>query len=286
MQEKAKDITLDILVDILAGTLIAAGTYNFAAASEFPLVGFNGIGLILYHLFGLPIGTVAILLNIPVAIVCYRILGKEFFKKSLVTIFISSMIIDFVAPMFPVYHGEKILAAVCTGTISGIGYALLYMRGSSSGGTDFIMLSIKALHPHMSLGKISFAMETVVIVAGTVLVSKNVDGLIYGMVISFIISIVIDKVMYGLSSGKMALIVTDKAPEVAARIDKVVGRGSTLLKGKGSYSGKDKEVVMSACNNKQMFAIKEAVKEIDPYAFMVIMESSEVFGAGFKEKKM
>lgn len=81
-----KKVSIDILMDIIGGILIAIGTYNFAAASEFPMVGFNGIGLILYHLFGMPIGTVAFVLNIPVAIACFKILGRDFFIRSIRTI--------------------------------------------------------------------------------------------------------------------------------------------------------------------------------------------------------
>ena len=80
--------------------------------AKFPMVGFNGIALIFYHLFGLPIGTVAMLLNIPVAIVCFRILGKDFFIRSIRTIIITSVIMDVVAPMFPVYTGDRMLAAI------------------------------------------------------------------------------------------------------------------------------------------------------------------------------
>ncbi len=277
-------LAVDILVDIAGGILIAVGTYNFAATAEFPMVGFNGIGLILYHLFGLPIGTVAFVLNIPVAICCFKILGKDFFIRSIRTIIITSLIMDFVAPLFPVYEGDMMLAAICTGVLSGLGYALIFMRGSSTGGSDFIMLSIKELHPHLSLGNISFAMEAVVILAGTILVSKNIDGLIYGMLISFILSVMVDKVMYGISAGKMALIVTDHAREVAERIDQTVGRGSTFLKARGSFSEADKDVVMCACSTKQMYGIRTLVKEIDPNAFLIIMESNEVVGYGFKEK--
>ena len=281
---RVKKWVVDVLVDIVGGILIAVGAYNFAAAAEFPMVGFNGIGLILYHLFGLPIGTVAFVLNIPVAIGCYKILGRDFFVRSIRTIIITSIIMDVVAPLFPIYEGDRMLAAICTGVLSGLGYALIYMRGSSTGGSDFIMLSVKALHPHLSLGHISFAMEAVVIVAGTLLVSRNIDGLIYGMMISFILSVMIDKVMYGISAGKMALVVTDSAREIAEQIDRVIGRGCTFLKAKGSFSEEEKDVVMCACSTKQMYGIKTLVKEIDPNAFLIIMESNEVVGYGFKEK--
>lgn len=102
------------------------------------------------------------------------------------------------------------------------------------------MLSIKALNPHLSLGKISFALEALVVLLGTALVSRDMDSLIYGMIISFLLSMVVDKVMYGIDAGKMTLIVTDYAKEVAERIDQAVGRGSTFLKATGSFSQEEK----------------------------------------------
>ena len=269
-------------IDIFGGVLIALATYNFAAASEFPVVGLNGIALIFYHLWGLPIGKVALILNIPIALCCFRILGRNFFLRSLRTILITSFLMDYAAPLFPVYQGDRMLAAICTGVLSGLGFALIYMRDSSTGGADFVMLTLKALNPHLTLGKIAFAMDAFIVVLGTVIVSKDIDSLIYGMIISFLLSTVVDKVMYGIDAGKMTLIVTDYAKEVAQKIDEVTARGATFLKAEGSYSGDEKDVVMCACNNKQMYSIRNAVKEIDPKAFIIIMESNEVLGEGFK----
>lgn len=273
----------DVLVDIAGGILIALGTYNFAAASNFPMVGLNGIALIFYQLFGTPIGLVAMLLNVPIAIGCYRILGRDFFLRSIRTIIITSVIMDCVAPLLPVYEGDRMLSAVCTGILSGLGYALIYMRNSSTGGADFVMMSIKAKHPHISLGKIAFVTDFLVVLIGVVVVTRDVDSLIYGAIISYLLSMVVDKVMYGVDAGKMTLIVTDYPKEVAEKIDELVGRGSTFLKAQGSYSGDEKDVVMCACNNKQMFAIRNMVRQIDDKAFIIIMESNEVLGEGFKD---
>ncbi|MDY6038812.1 MAG: YitT family protein [Eubacterium sp.] len=279
-----KKLAIDVLYDIIGGIFIALGAYNFAAAAHFPLVGFTGIALITHHLFGLPIGAVSIALNIPVAIICYKILGKKYFLNSIKSLIITSAIIDYIAPKFPVYTGDTMLAAICTGVLSGIGYALIYMRGSSTGGADFIILTIKAKKPYMTIGRIAFIMDCAIVMIGAAIVSKSVNGLIYGILISYIISMVIDKLMFGLSSGKMALIVTDKPGEIAAGIDDVIERGATFLKAKGSYSEEDKSVVMCACSNKQTYRINEVINEVDPKAFMIIVESHEVFGEGFGRK--
>ena len=102
-----KNLSLDILIDVISGILIALGTYNFAAEADFPMVGVNGIALIFYHLFGSPIGTVALILNIPIAIFCFRILGRVFFMHSVRTIIITSLIMDYVAPLFSRLYGRS-----------------------------------------------------------------------------------------------------------------------------------------------------------------------------------
>lgn len=283
-KNKTSELAKDIAIDIIGGLLIAVGVYNFAAASQFPMVGINGIALIFYQLFGLPIGTVAMILNIPIALFTFRILGHRFFMRSIRTIIISSIIMDVVAPLFPMYTGDRLLSAICCGVLSGFGYAMIYMRDSSTGGADFITLSIRAKNPHLSIGNIAFIMDASIVALGTVLVSKDIDSLIYGVIISYLLSTVVDKVMYGIDEGKVALIVTEHGPAVCEKIDAVLGRGSTILKGIGSYSKLEKDVVMCACNNKQMYGIRKLIKEVDKKAFLVIMESNEVVGEGFKEE--
>ena len=129
-----KEIGLDVLVDIVAGMLIAVGVYNFALNANFPVAGFSGIAIIMYHLLGLPVGIGTIILNIPVSIFCYKFLGRTFFLKSVKSMVISSVLMDYVAPLLPVYDGSRFLAALCMGVLCGIGYAMIFMRGSSTGG--------------------------------------------------------------------------------------------------------------------------------------------------------
>ena len=268
----------------MAGMVIAIGVYNFALNANFPVAGFSGIAIILYHLFRIPVGIGTILLNIPVSIFCYKFLGRTFFLKSVKSMIISSILMDYVAPMFPVYNGSRLLAALCMGVLCGGGYAAIFMRGSSTGGQDFITMAIKKVKPHMTLGVITFGFDICTILLGTILVFKDVDGLIYGIIVTYLMAIVMDRIMYGIDEGKMTLIVTEHGDEVAEQIDEYSGRGSTILQGMGSYSKKKKDVVMCACNNKQMYTIKKMVRQIDPQAFTIIMESNEVVGEGFKEE--
>lgn len=278
-----KDLSIDILIDIAAGMLIAVGVYNFALNANFPVAGFSGIAIVMYHLLGLPVGLGTIILNIPVAIFCYKFLGRNFFFKSLKSMIISSFFMDYIAPHLPVYDGSRLLAALCMGVLCGVGYALIFMRGSSTGGQDFISVAIRKVSPHITLGVITFVLDIFTIILGSVLVFKDVDGLIYGIIVTYLMAVVMDRILYGIDEGKMTFIVTEHGDEVAAQIDEYSGRGSTLLKGMGSYSKDKKDVVMCACNNKQMYTIKKLVRKVDPQAFTIIMESNEVVGEGFKE---
>ena len=277
-----KEIAIDVGADVLGGLLISIGVYNFAVASGFPVAGVSGIAVLFYHFFHIPIGIMTILLNIPIVLVCYRLLGKRFFWKSVKTMLISNFMIDQIAPLLPVYQGELILASVCIGIFAGMGYALLYTRDTSTGGADFIFMAIRKWKPHLSLGRIIITFDFAVIIIGGILRNGNIESIIYGLIGSYILSVVVDKAMYGVNAGKMTLIVTEHGQEVADKIYELAERGATLLRGVGSYSKEEKQVVMCACSNKQMHVIQKAVKEIDEEAFLVIMESSEVRGKGFR----
>lgn len=279
-QNKYQAFAVQLLWEMIGSIFIAIGIYNFAVQAKFPMTGFSGISIILYRLFNIPIGFSTILLNIPVAILCYKLLGKKFFISSLRCMFISSMIIDYLAPLFPVYTGNRLLAALCTGVFGGIGYALIYARNSSTGGSDFIIMAVKALYPHLSLGNIAFCSDVGIILVGGI-IFQDVDGIIYGMIVNAIFAVAVDKIMYGLNSGKMALIVTEHGKKICQVIDECSQRGSTILHAQGGYQGEDKQVVMCACGNKEMFRVLQSVKEADPKSFTIILESHEVHGEGF-----
>ena len=270
-----------LLMELTGSLLVAAAIYNFAVQAAFPMTGFSGISLILYRLFGISIGLSTILLNIPVAFFCYRLLGRSFFISSLRCMLLSSVLVDYVAPLFPVYEGSRLLAALCTGIIGGFGYSLIYMQGSSTGGMDFIIMAIKALRPYLSLGKIAFWADVGIILAGGILF-RDVDGIIYGMIVNYLFAWMIDKTIYGVNTGKLALIITQNGKKIANVIDANCHRGSTIFQAQGGYRGQKKQVVMCALSNREMYLVQREVKETDPNAFLIILESNEVHGEGFR----
>lgn len=268
-------------MEIVGSILVAVGVYNFAVAAKFPMTGFSGVSIILYRLVGMPIGVSTVLLNVPLALWSRKLLGQRFLISSLRCMLLSSVFIDLAAPLFPVYEGSRLLAALCTGVIAGLGYALIYLQNSSTGGMDFISLSIKTKRPHLSLGKIIFTLDMSVVFIGGI-IFRDVDGLICGAVVSFIMASVVDKVMYGINAGKAALIITEQAGLVCEVINKCVGRGTTIIAARGGYSGREKQIVLCACSGREMHMVRRAVKDADPASFMMILETGEVHGEGFK----
>ena len=271
----------DTLTEIVGSILTGVAIYNFAVPARFPMTGFSGLALILYRLFGTPIGVMTIVLNIPVALICYRLLGRQFFFRSLRCMVLSSLFIDYAAPLLPLYTGDRLLASICTGVLGGLGYAMIYMRSSSTGGSDFIVMAVKAVRPHVQLGKIIFITDAVIIGLGG-LIFRDFDGVIYGLIIDYIYAIVTDKIMYGMNAGKLALVVTDHGKAAADKIDELCGRGATIIEARGAFRGDPRQMVMCACSTKEMLTVERAVKLVDPNAFTVILESNEVVGEGFK----
>lgn len=188
---------------------------------------------------------------------------------------------DFVLPALPVYSGDRLLAAVCGGVVMGIGDALIYMQNSSTGGLDFVTMAIKVKHPHMPFGNLTFGAAMAVIIANG-LVFRDVDAIIYGILLNFLASTVINKMMFGFNSCMLAMIVTEDGPAVCAAIDEAVDRGSTILKAYGGYKQERRDVVLCACNSKQLYEIEKLVKRMDPASFTIMLQANEVQGEGFR----
>ncbi len=281
MLQKRKELCKDILYDVIGSFIFGLGVYTFALKGEFAPGGITGLALIINYITGLPIGIMSLVLNIPIILGTFRILGRKFFLKSLRTMVISSAIIDGILPLIPVYEGSRLLAAVFSGILMGGGLAVIYMRDSSTGGADFLIHAAKRKAPHFSFGQISLILDAAVILLG-IPAFGDIDSVLYGMISAFALTIVMDKIMYGAGSGKLALIITDYGKEVAQAIDQSVERGATLVDVTGSYSGNKKDMVMCACSNNEVFKVRSAAHQVDANAMVMICEANEVFGEGFR----
>ena len=276
---------INLLLEVLGCFISAAGIYSFAVAAEVPVTGVAGISAILYRLFGLPMGLSNVLINVPIIFFSYKLLGRSFLLRSLRCMILFAVFTDYLLPFMPVYTGNRLLATICGSVVSGIGDALIYMQNSSTGGIDFVTMAIKAKHPHLPFGNLTFgAALAVILLNGAVF--HDVDSIIYGLMFNFIVAAVINKMMFGFSSSMLALIVTDDGKAACEEIDRVADRGSTILQGRGGYGGQPKDVVLCACSNKQLYEIEHAMQTLDPGCFIIMLQSNEVQGEGFRRLEL
>lgn len=281
-KQKLNTFLIDIFYDIIGSIFLGMGIYSFAKNANFAPGGLSGLSLILNYITNIPIGLLTLLLNIPLILISYKVLGKTFIFKSLKTIIINTIFFDYIMPKFPTYNGMNLTASIFTGLFIGIGCGFIYLRGSSTGGTDFIILSIKQKLPHFSVGQIVLVINSIIVISGGA-VYKDIDSILCGMIATIITTIVIDKIMCGATNGKLLLIILDKGKgkELSQDIFKLVHRGATIVDAKGSYKGSPKEIVLCACSSMQISKIKSVAYKYDEKAIVMVSSTNEVLGEGF-----
>lgn len=277
-----KELAIDLLYDIGGSVLFGLGIYTFALNAGFAPGGVSGLSLMLNYLSGLPVGLIILMLNVPMILFSWKVLGKVFLIKSVKTIVLNSIFLDFIFPQFPVYQGDPFLASIFTGVFVGAACAILYMRGTSTGGVDFLILGIKKLVPWFTVGQITLIIDGIIVIAGG-FVFQNIDAVLYGVIEIFVSTVVLDKIMAGATRGKLAVIITKDAMKAAQAISDAIDRGATMVKGTGTYSGKEREMLFCACSSIQVYRLRQVVHQVDPRAMVMITDANEVFGEGFAE---
>ena len=274
-------LLVDLVYDIVGCFIYGVGMVTFASAYNFAPGGVSGIAILLNYLTKIPIGFATVLINIPIILLTFKTLGKKFFARSVKTIVVSWVVVDYLVPLIPNYTGEPILAAIFGGILAGAGLALIYIRDSSTGGSDFVIMAIRKKNPHLSLGNISLAVDSIIIVLGAV-VYKNINAMLYGFIMTILYSLIIDKLMYGFDSRKMVMVITEKGKQVADRIGEDVERGVTIANGQGGYTGNDKQILLCTCSKAEVFKIRKIAYQIDPAAFIIVSSVDTAYGEGFK----
>ena len=181
MKERLRPLTEGLAYDVLGGTLYSLGFYTFATNGGFATGGVSGLALMVNYFTHLPMGALTVAMNLPILLFTFRSLGKKFLLRSLRTLLIITLIMDGIMPHFPVYNGDPLLACLFTGLLVGAGMGLIYTQGSSTGGSDFVVMAVRKDRPYLSLGQITAVMDVVVILAGWP-VYGSPDAVLYGLV--------------------------------------------------------------------------------------------------------
>lgn len=283
-QKKVKDLLMDAVFFLAGSFLFAVSIDTFTAPNQIAAGGLTGVATILNHMFGIPIGTANILMNVPLLIWAYVEMGYQIIIKTVVATIVSSAMIDVMVPYLPQYQGEPLITIVFGGCLAGLGLALILMRGGTTGGTE-LAANLLSLHIHgFSLGKFIMVIDLVIVLASAV-VYQEYESPLYAILVIYITSKVIDAVLYGTDrgTGKVMFIISPKNKEIARRIMDDLERGVTELRSRGAYSGQEGTVLMCAVSRQEVHKIYDIIHEIDINAFIVVNEAGEITGLGFRE---
>ena len=276
---------VSFLVITLASAVYALGFVWCYEPNDIAFGGITGIAQIINHLLPIaPVGVTVIILNIPLFLLGWKLLGGKMLLGSLYAMFISSIFIDLFTPLWDWQPMEPFLATIFGGLTMGLSLGLIFQQGSTTGGTDLAARLLKLKLAWLPMGKLLMAVDLVVIVL-VALAFRALDTMLYGLVALYISSIAMDGVLYGLDNAKVAYIISDHNEEISRSIVEDLDRGVTILHGQGAYTGTDKKVLLCAFKQREIASIKNLVKEIDPDAFLIVCPAHEVLGEGFRDYK-
>ena len=274
---------LSYLWMIFASALYALGFCWCYTPNQIGFGGLTGIGQILNHFFPvLPIGTVVIVLNIPLFFLGWKLLGGHLLISSLFAMLLSSALIDLLASVCTFSPMEPMLACIFGGVLIGAALGIIFLQGATTGGTDLLARLVKLRMAWLPMGKLLLMIDLAVI-AVVGLAFHSLYSAMYGVVALYISSLVMDGILYGMDNAKVAYIISDAYHAIANAIIRDMARGVTILHGYGAYSGTEKKILLVAFKQRQIVALKRMVKELDPSAFLIVCQAHEVLGDGFRQ---
>ena len=267
---------------ITLGSILYALAYNiFYAPNLVAMGGLTGLGQVLNALIPvLPVGTTVFVMNVPLFFLGWKFIGGHLLVSSLYAMTFSSFAIDVMDMIYQFPPMDTMLAAIFGGALLGAGIGLVFAKGATTGGTDLIARLLKLKFAWLPMGTLVLIPDFIVIVLAAIAFGK-VESALYGLVSLFITSKVMDMVLYGMDSSKVAYIISDACKEITDAV-MAMDRGATILHGEGAYSGDEKKVLMVAFKQKEIVPLKEKVNEIDPHAFLIVCDAHDVLGEGFR----
>ena len=267
---------------IAVGSLLFALAFDwFFAPNQVAIGGITGAAQVINVLIpALPVGVLTIVLNIPLFIAGWRLIGFHLLASSLFSMAVSSAAIDLIALVWEFPPMDPMLATLCGGALLGLGLGLVFSQGATTGGTDIVARLLKLKFPWLPMGQLLLVPDGVVLAAAA-LAFGEVSAALYGAVALFVTARVMDTVLYGLDTCKTTYIISDNWRAIADVLLTEQDRGVTILRGQGAYSGADKQVLMVAFRQRDIVQLRRTVHSLDPQAFMIVCNAHEVLGEGF-----
>lgn len=270
-------ILLRILGITLGAGISAFSVQAFIVQSGLGGGGVGGIALLLYYKLGFPVGIVTLLLNTPLLVLGWKEVNRNFVLKTIYGIVIFSVLLDLLKGIHPLPLDDLFLGALYGGVVGGIGSGIVFRLGGSLGGTDIVAKVLQR--------KFGWAMGTTMLFSNILIITASWAILgskiaLYTLVSMFALSRTVDVIQSGIPA-KAVTIISQKSEELVQLILTDLGRGATFLSGKGAYSDQNREVIICVVNMPELWRLKQIVHEVDPTAFLIVQNASEVVGKGF-----
>lgn len=275
-----KKYIFEVLIIMLGTMIMSIATSLFLLPNQLSTGGFSGIATITYYLFNWKMGTVILILNIPLFIFAFIRIGKEFvFKSILGTVFLSQFI-DFFDRFNPL-TSDRFLACIYGGILIGAGTSLILKAHASTGGSDLVSYIVRSFKPNLSTSNLIVIFDAIVIALNVIFLRELEIGL-YSAISIYLMGKVIDIIFEGIGFSKMIFIISNKYQDIASRISKEVLRGVTGIYSKGMYTNDRRMMLMCLASRREIIEIKQIANKVDPKSFTVITNVREVYGKGFK----
>ena len=283
-KEKAKKIAKFIcryIVITFAACIYAVGISMFLDPNNLAPGGLTGAAVILTRIIPITLGTLIVIMNIPIMILGAWKFGARFTLSTLYTLVVSSAFMEIFERMGYVVTHDKILAALVGGTLMGAGMGLCLRMETTTGGIDIIIKVLRQKYRQVKSGEMYLIIDGLILAAAA-LYFKDIEVSMYAVVAIVISTYILDKVLYGSDEAKLVYIVSNKRKIIATRMMVELNMGVTLVEGKGAYNMENTEVIMCVMHKQNLTKVRNLVSEVDPEAFMIVSSATEVFGEGFK----
>ena len=281
----------DYLIIIFGIALYGLGFCAFIATAPEKVVigGMAGLSqvvdMITFGVWGfhVPYSVTIFSVNILMLVLAWKIVGRTFVIRTLFGVVVISTMMALFQPMFthPPVEGQSFMNVIIGAVLCGLGIGLVFIHNGSTGGTDIISCLVERKNPHLQVGGILTAVD-ILIIALSIAVFGNLESGLYGIVALYAQGRVMDAILYGRKRGRSVMIFSEKREEIARRIMREMDRGATFLQSRGAYSGARSEVLLCAVGQREYAKLRRIVRECDPEAFFVVLETKNVYGEGFQ----
>jgi uncharacterized membrane-anchored protein YitT (DUF2179 family) len=271
------------ILQIVLGCAIMGLSYSlFLIPHHFVPGGISGLAIIVNYFVKLPVGLTIIILNIPIFIFGLRTMGKKYVLKSLAGMLISSIMIDLfnLVLRIPVATDNKILASIYGGILLGIGLGIVFRGHASTGGSDIVGMVVSK-YTGISIG-FGIMITDFIVISASGFAFHQLEAPLYGYLILFLSTKVIDMILEGWSYSKLVIITSNQTVEIEKFILNTLERSGTALKSRSLYLSREGEIILTVVHRKQLAELRDFIKEIDPQAFVIINDTYDVLGKGFK----